>query len=711
MTNPERTPTPSRAVDLSGHLFASQEFDDFEVVRGSEGSGTKTSSLLWGSSSQVSRGGFFSALSAGTPGASQRDASPASSSSSSSPRSASRVWSTVNYDASTNKHSNNKDTNNYSTNYKDNYKDTNYKDTNNSDCEPDPHDSQSEIVTAELVDVDVPASLVAGLASHAAQAWSYDWDDVPTKQRSPTSVSSKSSASAASLPTPFSSATKSSARTHYWPFTDRAFKKSFRKRALSKRISKSKSQDSLTATRNPRHWPSCRGIPLTLTALLITLLAVLLRTISAPPTTSPPTCPLHTAPTRNTTTPPPPSPLPPILHLLDKSHPQLLHLFESLHTLPSGLSLSLSAHTSLSLATVIESLASTSSSLPTPASASFDTPRVCDSLRDLSHALNQAADGLVGLQSEAAYCGRGVVRMLEGLVRGADAYLGIEREVREGMESSHVVVESPTECGACAGGGGEAKWLSWFHNPILLGTQPPTPACPSTRTTPLQQHHQSRLTDLQTLQTTHHQHLSTALASTLDETDMHLSTLETHLFHALERASIVHAVWQGANGVAERERRKVGGVVQEVKDGLELADVKRREGWLNSGLGKWREWIGSWNQVGGGTEGHCGQGSDSWSTNHSNNNNHPQITPHSLYRLTQDLELLTRVISSLHDMAPGMIEMGQRVKQMRASVQRFRSDLKSGSVFYEYGREGEGEMERIKGLVAGLREVVGSYRG
>ncbi|KAJ3277808.1 hypothetical protein HDU79_002128, partial [Rhizoclosmatium sp. JEL0117] len=213
----------------------------------------------------------------------------------------------------------------------------------------------------------------------------------------------------------------------------------------------------------------------------------------------------------------------PLQTLLQKSQDPLLHLFHSLKSLPTPLNLSLSAHTSLSLATVIDSLEST------------DSRRVAAGLRELAGALNRAADGIVAVLSEGWYTGRGVVRGLGMLVDGASSLTSNfgEKECQSGLRvwirEWLGVVDRDVDV---------AKWKKWMD----------------------------RVDDF------------------VEEVDSLLGGLETCCFDAMERMSMVNVVWQGANGATERERRRVVGAVDEMRGELEEL---RGESWVVKILREW----------------------------------------------------------------------------------------------------------------------------
>ncbi|KAJ3394706.1 hypothetical protein HDU84_006849 [Entophlyctis sp. JEL0112] len=358
----------------------------------------------------------------------------------------------------------------------------------------------------------------------------------------------------------------------------------------------------------------------------------------------------------------------PFSDYLFKSAPHLHDLLKSLQSLPSGLQLSLNAHTSLTLATIVESLSapgqkqcrrdsstSDSSSGKYNAHAAetflFDVQRVGGSLRELSGALNAAADGIVAVRSDGVFCVRTIVRVwdsslgrLERLV--IDDGMAITSAGRGRTEEPDHPQRSHQEQRKCDERSSK-RLINFFESTLeaLLGV--------SSR--------KKKVVDL--LQERQHiaHHLVSRIADVLEETDTLLQSLETSIFLVLERMSVVHAIWQGANGVAHRERLKILSIAQELR--FELDEMKnQQENSSKDWARKLAKWVLQSNSA----------GMEGRSTG--------RVTERMLQRLEEDMVLLGKVVSNLNDVAPEVVGIGHQVKQMRAGVQRFRADLKSGAV-------------------------------
>ncbi|KAI9341439.1 hypothetical protein BDR26DRAFT_860427, partial [Obelidium mucronatum] len=626
-------------------------------------------------------------------------------------------------------------------------------------------DSLSERVTAELVDVPIPSTLFASKWSY-----DWDLSSKPRTPNSVSYRSDASASSGTYPIPFIPTTTTAKPRTHYWPFTDqralyarrsnhkRRSGSSSKKSQNSTAISKHKFPDthvqqdasktsrsycicytlfiifiiallfttavvyiahthSYSTSSKPRYpqnvaSPFPQTLLNTLLSPLLPLLPTALTAHLPPSLTSPPsfsnfsTTHKHdyassatTTTTTNTTPKQIASSLDPIFALLDKSSLPLQHLLQDLKQLPRGVTLSLSAHTALSLATVIESLgissssssSTTSTTTSTTTATSFDAKRVCDTLRDLAKSLNRAADGLVIVQSEGFFVGRGVVRIFEGFVREVDGVLGLGGDDHacggggggEGIYNSCGKKCGREQQGGCSdtsggggGGGGGGGVVGMLGRWLFGDTKPHEHEF-------LEEESMERKKRLDRL-------VGNKLEDALDEMDLLLGQLEVHIFDMIERSSIVHAVWQGANGIAERERRRVVLVVEELKDELESLKQKRNDSgeWVR----KLHEWI-FLKGTGGGGGGSASEAVE-------------KVTERSLRRLQQDMDMLCQVVQGLHDMAPGIVQVGSRVKEMRAAVQRFRSDLKASTLVFGGGDVSQ-QVSRMHDVVRRLTTSVG----
>ncbi|KAJ3130678.1 hypothetical protein HK100_007717, partial [Physocladia obscura] len=465
------------------------------------------------------------------------------------------------------------------------------------------------------------------------------------------------------------------------------------------------------------------------------------------------------------------NPITPYKHLLDKTSPHLHDLIRSLQSLPTGLHLSLSAHTSLALATVIESLATArfvnnrhySPSAAASeydndddgdedgAAAIFDATRVAGSLRDLSGALNAAADGIVGVRSEGFFSVRGVVRVwgvgverLEGFLEygGDDAGSGIGgRRRRRGIDGRVFGIgkkeidgydddeygdyDDDNDGGGTDGGGGGESFMCCGGNGasscgsgtdvglsgfdfylgliraaierLIVGFGFNRGGGGTAENFENQQRRESRVAKQQREWRKNVQQLSVKMLDVLEETDGLLQALETSIFYMLERTSIVHAIWQGANGVAHRERQKILSIAQDLRSDLEVLKSQQQQQQQNPQSGEWIRILTQWML----------HNTTSSNTMNNNNNHHEQAkaTERMLRRVEDDMDMLGKVVSSLKDIAPGVIEISHHVKEMRVGVQKFRGDLKAAELLSEgsswagwrtVAREGEKDVETMR---------------
>ncbi|KAJ3016444.1 UNVERIFIED_CONTAM: hypothetical protein HDU68_012216 [Siphonaria sp. JEL0065] len=285
-----------------------------------------------------------------------------------------------------------------------------------------------------------------------------------------------------------------------------------------------------------------------------------------------------------------------------------------------------------------------------------------------------SSNGLVVVQSEGFYCGRSVVRMFDGLVHEVEGVFANDNNGYGISDGSYYQSGCERRERSQREGGVVGALRDWlFGSPVEDNFD-------------VRAMHQQKKKRLEKL-------VTGKLEDALDEMDQMLGTLETHVFEMIERSSIVHAVWQGANGIAERERRKVLVVAEELRDELEALKQKRNESgeWV---LRRLSEWIFL---------------NSSWSSSGNEKEDVVKINERALRRLQRDMELLVQVVQSLQDMAPGIVQIGSRVKQMRAGVQRFRADLKASTLMF--GGDVSQQVERMRAVVGRLSDAVGTYRG
>ncbi|KAJ3267170.1 hypothetical protein HDU77_005373 [Chytriomyces hyalinus] len=361
----------------------------------------------------------------------------------------------------------------------------------------------------------------------------------------------------------------------------------------------------------------------------------------------------------------PPPTFDPILSLIEKSADPMIEMLKDVRQLPQGLSLSLSAHTAISLASIIESVrpARTRSTK----TAAFDNKRVSESLRDLATSLNLAADSLAMVQSEGYFTVRGIVRLFRGLMREAEGVYAILEEtgrLSAAPPKKQQYFANFLETLDCNGHDGPAgiTLLKRFIDGMWFGTNhTDTSGCnqPTARSSEAQE-------DL---------HLR--LDRVLEEMDGMLQVLENHVFVMVEKGQMVHGRWIAANNLAERERRKVRMEVEHVKDDLAEASDSRNE-WVR----RWTEWI-----------------------THEERGLEDRKNARSLSRLENDMGTLCNVIATLGDIAPGVVQLGHRVKLMRNGVQRFRGELKATGVMF--GGNIKQQMSHMQELVSKLNSAVG----
>ncbi|KAI8618341.1 hypothetical protein BC830DRAFT_1109431 [Chytriomyces sp. MP71] len=515
----------------------------------------------------------------------------------------------------------------------------------------------------ELVNVTMPSTLFAS----RRRGWDYsDWDNSSRPSRTP--VSQRSSLSAAS----------SKNRTYYWAFTSNAKKsltKSKRKSPVTKGKSSDQSRPQLCNTGTHQTFLFGRwffaGLILSLVVSLIVIQAssgnkqcnldaatanhnhslmmqfqkvasYILNLKSEPETTCPPKNKTQNNVNMNVAEPT----FDPILALLDKSSDPMIDMMNDLKRLPEGVKLSLSAHTALSLASIIEAMRP---SAVVPGVTPFDVIRVGDSLRDLAISLNSAADALVVVQTEGHFTARNIVRLFRGLLRGVE---GVYDAILEDSQNTVHDALAP-QLGIFEL---MVKWAGLSY--------------------PLSNISNESSKGLKGAGRMAHQVLKEKLDDVLDEMDLMLNNLEIQVFQMIERGQVVHANWVFANNLAERERRKVVLAVQDVKGDLERQNQSNHE-WVR----KWTEWI-----------------------RHEERNLEDKATERSLRRLEADMSTLCRVISSLKQIAPGVVQIGDRVKQMRIGVQRFRAELKASGV--TFGGNVQHQIAQMKELITKLTSAV-----
>ncbi|KAJ3103713.1 hypothetical protein HK100_004157 [Physocladia obscura] len=623
----------------------------------------------------------------------------------------------------------------------------------------------SDNVTAELIDIPIPATLFSTAAQRPG-VWSYDWDD-----------------------TSHFSSRISPQQPHQQTFQT-SFAKIISKLVQPLRISvetgKHYSFKSKTSHLNNNFPPNTvflqahnnnnNNSPTVSATTTVT---------STTDDNSDKTESLQNSLLTTTSKQPQTNPIEPYKQLLDKTTPHLQDLIRSLQSLPTGLHLSLSAHTSLALATVIESLATArfvrynnnnnygKSSGTTSSSdhentddsnngdtndsdMAFDAARVAGSLRDLSAALNAAADGIVGVRSEGFVSVRGIVRVwgggvdrLEGFLENSGRLLvGIDGRRRQGQWSGDLGGGQAGESAGrndeymccddengCGTGGSFFENVDYFVGLFrtviewLIGGE--SSAGGNGRATASAAggsdsgpENKDRFAWQEREWSKNVQQLSMKMLDVLEETDVLLQALETSIFFMLERTSIVHSIWQGANGVAHRERQKILSIAQDLRSDLE--ELKSQQ--QNVQSGKWIRRLTQWILPNTTTV----PAAAATNTMNRNNNNHQhhhhqheqaaKATERMLRRVEDDMDMLGKVVSSLKDIAPGVIEIGYRVKEMRVGVQKFRGDLKAAEVVGDVGallslvgwrdvaKEGEKDVESMKALLGQLGEAFGSFR-
>ncbi|KAJ1556013.1 hypothetical protein HK405_008952 [Cladochytrium tenue] len=438
--------------------------------------------------------------------------------------------------------------------------------------------------------------------------------------------------------------------------------------------------------------------------------------------------------------------------LTERSEGHVSDLVRVISELPTSLEVSLSAHAALSLATSVQavmemdleddlaqsdtSIAETSRRLLT-----YDQRRVAESLTELSAALNEAADAIISLNLEGQLCLRNFVRQMARLVKAYEATL---------IEWGRIEAESRDTERPASRGCGLLSWGCWLRSWRKIGITSRGDGSRNTQHTTQKQQstHQDldRSTALNrpvfyapvvtlTMDTAASPpagelaiRLHRVVEDSLADMDALLSGLEARVFGVRQRTLAAQALWHESGGVVEREKRRAAARADEARRRATQPDPAPSLAASPCGHAAATDRGAERQQQQ--QQQHCGVTGD------------PGIdAPHSfwewlvwdreeaavrrrereelagrraveaeaarrlLHRLDRDETMLVGALDTVRDMGPGIIRLGHDIKALRADVQLFRADLKSGAE-HGSGRAGAATGPAVVPSVGVMLEVL-----